>query len=469
MSFTTEDSKLILLGDGAETVFPYNFLIYADTHLAVYLDGVLQSIGYTVDGVGDALGGNVTFVAAPAADVVVTLNLEVPFTQELSYTQGGKFPSASHEKGLDLNTMLCRRLNEVDSRALLVPQGGDSTEDLELPSQTERASKFLAFDADGNPIAAAGTSADLGPVSSFINTLLDDASASDAQSTLLLGNLLAPVNDFRLTLTSGSPVTTADVSGASARTIYCAPYTGNRIALYDGSNWRLRTSAEFSLALGTLTASRPYDVFCYDNAGVPTLEFLVWTNATTRATGLTRQDGVWVKSGAVTRRYMGTFYTNNTTDTEDSAAKRYLWNFYHRRARPMSVVESTANWTYTTATWRQARATATNQLDYVVGLSEDAVTARVLAIVYNSGTTATTAVGVGVDSTTANSAKVCGGGAAQNQPTASFASYAGYPGIGRHTLVWLEISENLGTTTWLGDDAGGGVPVRSGITGEVAG
>jgi hypothetical protein len=184
VSFTTEDSKLILLGDGVETVFPYNFLIYADTHLAVYLDGVLQSTGYTVDGVGDALGGDVTFDTAPAADVVVTLNLEVPFTQELSYTQGGKFPSASHEKGLDLNTMLCRRLNEVDSRALLVPQGGDSTEDLELPSQTDRASKYLAFDADGNPVATAGTE-NAFVVSTFMETVLDDSNGSEVAETLI--------------------------------------------------------------------------------------------------------------------------------------------------------------------------------------------------------------------------------------------------------------------------------------------
>jgi len=184
VSFTTEDSKLILLGDGVETVFPYNFLIYDDAHLAVYLDGVLQSTGYAVDGVGDALGGDVTFDTAPAADVVVTLNLEVPFTQELSYTQGGKFPSASHEKGLDLNTMLCRRLNEVDSRALLVPQGGDSTEDLELPSQTARANKYLAFDGDGNPVATAGTE-NAFVVSTFMETVLDDSNGSEMAETLI--------------------------------------------------------------------------------------------------------------------------------------------------------------------------------------------------------------------------------------------------------------------------------------------
>lgn len=122
------------------------------------------------------------------------------------------------------------------------------------------------------------------------------------------------LNDFRLTLTSGTPVTTSDVTNAS--TIYCSPFSGNLISLYDGSNWVTYSSNEFSLALGTLTNATPYDVFCYSNSGVPTLEFLAWTNTTTRATNLVYQDGILCKSGALTRRYLGTFFNaGNKTST----------------------------------------------------------------------------------------------------------------------------------------------------------
>lgn len=112
--------------------------------------------------------------------------------------------------------------------------------------------------------------------------------------------------DFRLSLTSATPITTTDVTNAS--TIYAVPYNGNTISLYDGANWVSYDSAEFNLSLGTLTNAKLYDVFCYANSGVPTLEFLVWTNSTTRATALTYQNGVFVKTGATTRRYLGTFY-----------------------------------------------------------------------------------------------------------------------------------------------------------------
>jgi len=270
------------------------------------------------------------------------------------------------------------------------------------------------------------------------------------------------VQEFRLTLTTGLPVTVSDVTGAS--TIYCTPYNGNRIALYDGTNWNVRTTAEFSLALSGLNVGRPYDVFCYDNAGTPTLEFTSWTNDTTRATALAYQDGVLVKSGTVTRRYLGTFYTTAATTTEDSAVKRFLWNYYHRVVRYMERYESTATWTYTTDTYRQANAATANQLDYVCGVAEDGVEAIVQSNATNTSPAVNIFTAVGVDSTSATSGlaprtEIINNGAIYCVQ----AAYMGIPGVGRHFLVWLERSEATGTTTWTGTNS----PLKSGIIGKV--
>lgn len=273
--------------------------------------------------------------------------------------------------------------------------------------------------------------------------------------------------DFRLSLTTALPVTVADVTAAG--TLYAVPYTGNRVALYDGTNWIVRSSAQFSLAL-TLTSGKPYDVFCYDVAGVPTLEVLVWTNDTTRATALVYQDGVLVKSGATTRRYLGSLYSSGANTTEDSVTKRYLWNYYHRIDRPMRVTDGTDSWAYTTATFRQARATATNQLDYIQGVNEERVNAVAMGLFNSSDSTAHATVGIGVDSTSANSAEVFAGGKGETGSVHKImvqAHYYGYPGVGRHTLVWLEYSAAVGTTTWYGDN--GGVINQSGIIGSIRG
>lgn len=272
----------------------------------------------------------------------------------------------------------------------------------------------------------------------------------------------------RLTLTTATAVTTADVTGAG--TLYLTPYKGNQIWLYDGSaQWNLFNLTEISLAL-TLTSGKPYDIFCYDNAGTPTLESLVWTNDTTRATALTLQNGIYVKTGATTRRYVGTIYASGANTTEDSFAKRYVWNMYNRVPRGMrNATETADSWGYTTAAFRQANANAANQLDCVIGVSEDLVEAEVFGRASSDQVinTVVMSVGVGVDSTTVNSAQILN---ALNNPLANAivplgAAYAGYPGAGRHTLVWLEYSTATGTTTWRGDD--GKTVVQSGIKGVI--
>lgn len=177
--------------------------------------------------------------------------------------------------------------------------------------------------------------------------------------------------DFRLTLGSGSPVTTADQ--ANKTTLYCTPYSGNSIALYDGaSTWNVRTSAEFSLNMAAFTASKPYDIFCYDNSGTPTLEGLVWTNATTRATALAYQNGILVKSGATTRRYLGTVYIDSGQKCQDEITKRYVWNYYNRILRRLFKSDATSH-TYNSTTVRQWNNSATNQVSLVIGVQEGGV------------------------------------------------------------------------------------------------
>jgi hypothetical protein len=114
---------------------------------------------------------------------------------------------------------------------------------------------------------------------------------AQSATSLVIGFTAAPVGPRgppcgRLTLTTGLPVTTADVTGASATTLYYAPYGGcNQIDLFDGTTWARNAFAQISIAVPA-TTSQMYDVFAYDNAGVVALELTAWTNDTTRATAL---------------------------------------------------------------------------------------------------------------------------------------------------------------------------------------
>ena len=280
----------------------------------------------------------------------------------------------------------------------------------------------------------------------------------------LNANTLNPaICEARLTLETGVSVSTTDQLAKT--TVFLTPYKGNRIALYDGTNWGVHALAsDLSLPLGTLTAALPYDVFCYSNAGDATLELLAWTNATTRATALAFQDGIAVKTGALTRRYLGTFYTASTTTTADSGGltgttqvggTRFLWNYYNQVRRPLKVIDTTNTWVYTTATWRQANAAGGNRVEYVQGVLGNCVEAQAQAAVVLQGSTAAASVGVGVDSTTTPSGVWIGGyydAAGTNIIAPVFGKYVGDPGIGYHALNWIEIGGTGTGSTFLGDN-----------------
>ena len=101
-------------------------------------------------------------------------------TQPYTFEYVTKFPSKSFESALDRLTFLIQRLALDKDLSLKAALSDDEME--RLPSAPERANSFLAFDEDGNPIAAAGTSSV--PVSTWAETLLDDETLGEAQATL---------------------------------------------------------------------------------------------------------------------------------------------------------------------------------------------------------------------------------------------------------------------------------------------
>ena len=236
----------------------------------------------------------------------------------------------------------------------------------------------------------------------------------------------------RLTLTSGTPVTTADVTGAT--NVYYTPYLHNQIQLWDGVRWATISFTETTLALGTVTSDLPYDVFGYLSAGVLTLEKLAWTNTTTRATAVTLQDGRYCKSGDKTRLYLGTFHSTSTTQTEDSDAKRFLWNMYNRADKRLTIASASSH-TYTTASWRQWNNATANKVEVIVGLAEMAPMFSHKSVM--SGATGGQ-TGMGFDSLTAASAALDSAVASQQQYSSIVSSQAVFI-VGYHYIAALQI------------------------------
>ncbi len=280
------------------------------------------------------------------------------------------------------------------------------------------------------------------------------------------GTVLPGVSHGRLTLSSTSSVTTSDTT---SDTLYLLPHNGSHVALHDGSDWNYHSFSSISATTSSLSTGKNYDVFAYDESGVQ-LRLEAWETDTARfvATDITKHDGVWVKAGDPSLRYLGTVRTVTSSGVKfrDSAAERLVWNYSNRAARKMQRLTSSSSWTYATNTWRQADGSSDNQVEFVIGVSEDEVVASLMAMSAQTGTLRR-ASAIGLDSTTAPAADSTVGSNENTRTSTGGAQYNGYPGIGYHRLTWLERSEAAGTSTWYGDNSG--LPTKSGLRGTVWG
>jgi hypothetical protein len=270
----------------------------------------------------------------------------------------------------------------------------------------------------------------------------------------------------RLSLTSGTAVTTSDVTGST--TVFYVPHKHKKVPLWDGSAWSLATlAAELSQTTSDTTkspaavaASKNYDMFVWSDAGTLRLSRgPAWTSDTARGTGAgttelevldcRRVNKVAISNGPAAQRglYVGTIRSNGSSQFADSLAKRYVWNAYNRLRRSMKAAAPGSSWSYASTTLRQANASIANQLDYVAGLSEDPVCAAV-QIDAKADSDAFFTIGIGVDSTIVASGVASGvsfNNPAQERNTLT-ANYEGLPGIGKHTLAWLEAAGTGGQT-----------------------
>lgn len=283
----------------------------------------------------------------------------------------------------------------------------------------------------------------------------------------------------RLTLRTVDPVTATDVTAAN--TMYYTPYKHDTIEIYNGAGWIPYTFTERSQLTTDATKSpaavannSAYDYFVWNDAG--TLRCTrgpAWSSLTARGAGagtteLELFEGrlvnkVAITNGPAARRgvYVGSASSDGAAQLNDSLLKRNVWNSHNRVVRSMRVLEATDSWNYSVATIRQANGSAANQLEFTRGLDEDAVDSIIYNLASNSATVGTAMnCMIGLDSTTAMVAGcILGLNVSQvnGQIVCSSAHWTGLPGIGRHTLVWLEYSDANLTTTFMGDL---GLPLR---------
>jgi len=148
MTVPNENKSNRYVATSGQTIFPYDFRIIDEDHIDVYQQGTLLTITthYTVDGVGDAGGGNVTLVTGATLNDTVTLLRNVPLTQLTDYVENDAFPAETHENALDLSVMANQQRDEEVDRALKF--GVDSTQ-VDFVLSEPVTGQYLRFTATG--------------------------------------------------------------------------------------------------------------------------------------------------------------------------------------------------------------------------------------------------------------------------------------------------------------------------------
>jgi hypothetical protein len=213
----------------------------------------------------------------------------------------------------------------------------------------------------------------------------------------------------RLTFQSATPVMTSDSGGPQQ--IYYAPYVNQFVPIWNGSTLQqynfcssLSDQVGLEIVLGgsvSWPVSNVFDIFVTLNSGVPVLATVQWTNPgpsppPARATALAIFGGMLTNATLATMRinatttisvsanqgtFLGTFYSYfagksnwvyGAAASGGSAAQFGLCNYYNKCLFNTIVQDSGAPYTYTSATVRQARASAGNQISYIQSDSERA-------------------------------------------------------------------------------------------------
>lgn len=296
----------------------------------------------------------------------------------------------------------------------------------------------------------------------------------------------------RVSLAAGVAVTESDISGAT--TVYVVPSGHSNVVIHDGIADRFRTYSAPSLTLDATNAlsGKNFDVWLAFSGGNVVCGYGPdWTagagagSNTARGTGagsteLELFNGRLVNKNAITLRnsssttysigarqatLAGGFRTSGNGITEDSASKRLVWSILPV-TKIGKVIDTTASWNYSIAAFRQFNGSANNKFAYFQGLGGRRVSANAIACANSSTATArNVVVGVGIDSTSVNSA-TCYESINVSSASSDYfiANYDGYPGIGYHEIWPLEKGGGTDTQQWLGFFSG---TLQTGMTCEI--
>lgn len=192
MAYPISDVTRRVVYSGSAGVGPYSFSfeVLANTDIAVYKNTTLLTLttDYTVT-INSNGTGSVTLVSAATGSDKITLVGDRPIARATDFVTGGDLFANTLNDEFDSLVIFSQQIDEKVARAIVAPVTDPTDINMVLPAKATRASKYLAFDADGNPTATAGTSEspDLGTMSQ-----------QDANAVAIIGGSISGITDLAI-------------------------------------------------------------------------------------------------------------------------------------------------------------------------------------------------------------------------------------------------------------------------------
>ena len=167
MTVATGIARERYIGTGTTGPFAFNYRLYDDEHLTIVktdVNGVDTDLAlttdYTVVLASDFSSATITLVSALAGDgvddggsEVITVTRDPAIEQLTRWPRNDPFPSATHERAVDLAVMMIGRLDEKLNRSLLLPESS-TLSGLQIPSPL--ANYAIGWNAGGTNLANVG-------------------------------------------------------------------------------------------------------------------------------------------------------------------------------------------------------------------------------------------------------------------------------------------------------------------------
>jgi hypothetical protein len=260
MTVSTTSSRVVYLGNGSTTVFPFAFkvaqaadlvVVYTDATGADYTlsPSVYSATGFGVDG-----GGSVTYVpsGAPiATGTRLTIYRDIAITQPTSIDNQGAFWPKVVEAALDRIVMIVQGFIDGMNRGLRISVT-DGTTLNELPAVGLRANAYLGFDANGQPTPLAAPSGST-PVSVAMAAVVNQSTLALARTAMGVPGLTGTVDLTGATVTVAT-VTAGDNDNSAASTAFVQQAIAARTAVADANVAPTDTSR--IIAFTSITAAR---------------------------------------------------------------------------------------------------------------------------------------------------------------------------------------------------------------------